>query len=163
MVRRTAPHLSISPMIQFVHLRLTNRFFLLHGTLEIINNMLVLSTPCASDRPREGLRRARVRPGFGCQNMRKYCTCPRVPVFGSPRRTQQLHRRTVLVNSRNIFFYLEIRHACAETFSAQMVMKGSGIQCSASRIAETFSAPTRRVAATQTGKTKATRSRGHAC
>jgi hypothetical protein len=47
-------------MIQFVHLRLTNRFFLLHCTLEIINNTLVLSTPCASDRPREGLRRARV-------------------------------------------------------------------------------------------------------
>jgi hypothetical protein len=41
------------------------------------------------------------------------------------------------------FFWRRI----AETFSAQMMMKGSGIRCWASRIAETFSAPTRRVAA----------------
>jgi hypothetical protein len=159
MVRRTAPHLSISPMIQFVHLRLTNRFFLLHCTLEIINNTLVLSTPCASDRPREGLRRARVwlpehakvlylPPRPGVRLTTAHATTP------PPHSTGQQPKH---------FFYLEIRHACAETFSAQMVMKGSGIQCSASRIAETFSAPTRRVAATQTGKTKATRSRGHAC
>jgi hypothetical protein len=79
MVRRTAPHLSVSPMIEFMHLRSTNRFFLLHCSLEIINNLLVLSTPCASDRAREGLRRARGRPSFGCQNMRKYCTCPPRP------------------------------------------------------------------------------------